>query len=87
MQSKNILHIALGTVFILAIPLVAMQFSEEVKWGLFDFLAIGILLMGAGLLYEFAASKKPQHRLTIGVLAVFAVLLIWAQLAVGIFGD
>jgi hypothetical protein len=37
-QNKNIIRIALATAFILLIPLLAMQFTDEVNWDLADFI-------------------------------------------------
>lgn len=89
MRSKNILYIVLGTALILSVPLIAMQFTSEVKWGFSDFIIIGGLLLGAGLAYEFIASKvkNKTHRAVIAMVFVVAVLLIWAELAVGVFGS
>jgi uncharacterized membrane protein len=57
MRNKNIIRIALVTAAILAIPLVAMQFTDEVDWGLSDFIIIGALLLGTGLMYELIVKK------------------------------
>jgi hypothetical protein len=62
MKSKNIGRLLIGTAAILMIPLVAMQFSDEVNWGLMDFVIIGILLIGAGLVrdtYLGRVSSRP----------------------------
>ena len=65
-----------------------MQFTEEVNWTLADFLVAGVLLYGTGLLCELILRKvkkvKLRIALCIGILIV--LLLIWAELAVGIFG-
>src|SRR5688572_15513319 len=45
MQNKNIFLIVLATAFILLIPLIAMQFTDEVNWNLTDFVIIGALLL------------------------------------------
>lgn len=47
MKNKNIFRIALVTAFILLPPLVAMQFTDEVAWNLFDFASAGTLLFGS----------------------------------------
>ena len=85
--SNYISRIALGTAVILLVPLVAMQFTDEVDWGIADLIVIGTLLFGAGLIYELIASKvrSRNHRIGIGILLAAAVLYIWAELAVGIF--
>ena len=74
---------------LLCVPLIAMQFSEGVVWTAFDFIVAGILLFGTGLLLELVLSKftKTKHRIML-CLALFSILfLVWAELAVGIFGS
>jgi peptidoglycan/LPS O-acetylase OafA/YrhL len=87
-RNKNVIRIALVTAFILLIPLVVMQFSDEVAWNLTDFATIGVLLFGTGLLYELAARKTRniKYRAAIGIALAAAFILIWLELAVGIFG-
>jgi len=79
-------RLALGTALVLLVPLLAMQFTDEVDWTLSDFLAAGALLFGAGLAYQLAAPRVSSRvrRAAVG-LAIGAVLLIvWIALAVGI---
>jgi hypothetical protein len=73
---------------LLLLPLIAMQFTGEVKWSFFDFVAAGVLLYGTGLLCEVVLRKvkKMEHRVIICGVILLALLLIWAELAVGIFG-
>ena len=49
-----------ATALVLLVPLVAMQFSDEVDWGVFDFVFAGIFLGVAGLLLE-AAVRTPGN--------------------------
>ena len=74
---------------ILSILLVAMQFTTEVNWKFGDFIILGILLLGTGLLCELVLRKiqKPQHRVLICGILVLALFLVWAELAVGVFGS
>jgi hypothetical protein len=85
---KSIVRIILLTACILLVPLVAMQFSDEVNWSPSDFVIAGALLVGTGLVFEFVVRKitNPRRRLIFGIVLVFFFLLIWADLAVGIFG-
>ena len=73
---------------ILLIPLIAMQLTNEVNWSLFDFIIMGAMLTITGLLGEiiFKKVKKYKHRVTLYVVVAIIFLLIWAELAVGIFG-
>ena len=73
---------------LLAIPFLAMRFSSEVNWALGDFLVAGGLLLGAALVIETILRLVPQRRHRIMLFVVVSVLfvLLWAELAVGIFG-
>lgn len=86
---KSLVWIALTTAFLLAIPLVAMQFTHEVTWTLSDFVAAGLLLFGTGLTYALVASKSHStaYKLAAGVAAAAALLLVWGNLAVGFIGS
>ncbi|MGH1434299.1 MAG: hypothetical protein ACRBG0_07555 [Lewinella sp.] len=87
-QITRLVRILMSIPLLLLIPLVAMQFSAEVQWGLLDFMVAGFLLLTAGLTIELVLRKvtEPRQRvlLCLAILAVF--LLVWAELAVGIFG-
>ncbi len=88
-KNKRLFGILLTVVSILLVPLIAMQFTDKVKWDLPDFLIMGILLLGTGLMCEFVMRKvkKLQHRIAICGAILLALFLIWAELAVGIFGS
>lgn len=85
---KSLLGVALATVLLLLIPLVAMQFTKEVVWTLSDFICAGILLFGAGLTYMLVArmGSTSSYRLGAGVAVAAGLLLIWGNLAVGFIG-
>jgi len=88
MQNKRRIIIVFIVVILLLIPLIAMQFTDEVNWNLFDFIVAGVLLFGTGLLCEFAIRKikKINYRIAVIIIILAVLLLIWAELAVGIFG-
>lgn len=75
-------------IVILTIPLVAMQFTTEVRWDLTDFIAAGALLFGAVIVTEIflRVFKKQHHRRLIIAAIIVMTLLLWAEMAVGIFG-
>jgi hypothetical protein len=88
-HKKNVAHIMIGTALILSIPLIAMQFSDEVDWSAGDFIIKGMLLFGTGMIYEFLVKKlrtTTQQLIAAGLLLA-ALLLLWAELAVGVFGS
>ena len=84
---KRIIAVFIPLILLL-IPLIAMQFTNEVNWTLGDFVIAGVLLSGAGLLCEFILRKvnKPNYRIISYVTVLIVFLLIWAQLSVGLFG-
>jgi hypothetical protein len=89
MQNKPIIRIALVTASLLLLPLLAMQFTDEVVWDLTDFVVAGVLLFGAGLTYELVARKggTVAYRAAVGVAVAAALLLVWMNLAVGLIGS
>jgi hypothetical protein len=74
---------------ILLLPLVAMQFTDEVVWDETDFAVIGVMLFGACGAYELAARMTGNiaYRAAVGVAVVAAFILIWINLAVGVIGS
>jgi hypothetical protein len=99
MQTKNYLRWVLVTAVILAMPLLAMVLNigvpdpgsgtEGVNWGPMDFAIIGVLVLGSGLLYEYASTRAGNlaHKAAVGIAVAAGLLLIWVNLAVGMIGD
>ncbi len=87
-ESKNGIRIVLVTAMLLMAPLLAVQFTDEVRWDLADCIVIGTLLIGTGLLYELGVKKlrSSTHRIIFTAVLIAIFLLIWAELAVGVFG-
>ena len=88
MQNKRIIGIVLAVALLLLIPLIAMQFTDEVNWTPGDFVVAAVLLLGTGLTGELVMRKVKNKDFQIAIIAVIVVglVLIWAELAVGIFG-
>ncbi len=74
---------------ILMVPMVAMQFTDEVAWDETDFIVAGVLLFGTGLAYELVARKGGTivYRAAVGLALVAALMLVWMNLAVGTEDD
>lgn len=89
MKNKRLKIILLIPLIILLIPLIAMQFTKEVDWGILDFAIMGFLLFGTALLCELVLRrvKNNENRILICGVILVALFLIWAELAVGIFGS
>ena len=73
---------------LLLIPLIAMQLTNEVNWSFFDFIIMGALLTITGLLIGIILKKvnNSKNRRILIVTIVMIFFLIWAELAVGLFG-
>lgn len=87
MQTKRLQVILFTITLLLLIPFIAMQFTDEVNWSPFDFVVAGALLLTIGLLCELVLRKvkKIQHRIVLCLAILLVFLLIWVELAVGIF--
>jgi hypothetical protein len=87
-KNKRLAAIVLTVVLLLLIPLIAMQFNTGVDWSPFDFVIAAVLLLGTGLLCELVMRKvkKVKYRIAICAALLLVLFLVWAELAVGIFG-
>lgn len=86
--NKRLIGIILAVGLLLSIPLIAMRFTNEVDWKLLDFAIMGTLLLGTGLLCELVLRtvKSLGYRILICAALLVGLFLIWAELAVGLFG-
>ena len=89
LNNKDFATVFFVTAAILLVPLVAMQFSDDWNWDLSDFVTIGILLVSTGLLIALASRKinNINYRAAAIIALVVSLLLIWTELAVGLFGS
>ena len=74
---------------LLVIPLIGMCITEEINWSPFDFIIMGVLILSVSIGINFTLNKTKNLKnriIYIGILG-FLFLLIWAELAVGIFGS
>lgn len=71
------------------LPLVAMQFTDEVRWTAFDFVVWAVMLLVACGAYELVSRMSPSrhYRLGAGVAIVTGFLVFWVNAAVGMIGD
>jgi hypothetical protein len=82
------LPIPLAALSLLLVPSVASLFTDEVQWSGLDYLIMGVMLLavGSGIQWVLQKFQSRRNRL-IGVgLVVLLFLLVWAELAVGVFG-
>ena len=88
MKNKRLLIILGIAAFLLVIPFIGTLVSDDVDWSGFDFLIMGILLFGSGLAIEFALRtfSTTMSRVIACVVILSIFFMVWAELAVGIFG-
>ncbi|MDG1330910.1 MAG: hypothetical protein P8P74_01160 [Crocinitomicaceae bacterium] len=74
---------------LLCLPLIGMVFTSEVNWNVADFAVAGALLTGTALGIEFILRvvKKPTHRILLAMTALLVLIVLWIEIAVGLFGS
>lgn len=86
LDSKNIL-LLLSPLTVLLIPLIAMQFTNEVDWSLADFAMGAFLLLAASAtaLFILKSVQQKKYKVLLFIALFILFLLVWAEMAVGIF--
>jgi hypothetical protein len=76
------------TMVVLLVFFFANLLSDQVTWSMFDF------LIGGGLIFAFATVEiflwkklHSQYRWFVLLFALFLFLILWAEMAVGLFGS
>jgi hypothetical protein len=87
--SRPVFWVAVTTLILLAIPFVAMQFTNEVNWSVSDFIIMGLLIFSTGLSYVLLTRSASgfTYRAAFALAVGTTFLLIWANLAVGLIGS
>lgn len=87
-QNKIVIRYIIGTALILLVPLLAVLFTDDVDWNWFDFAVFGTLLLGTSLIFELVTKKiDAKYRPVVAAILLAAMLLVWAEHAIGIFGS
>jgi hypothetical protein len=88
-SNKRLIAIFSAAAFLLLIPIIGIQFpAAGFDWSVSDFIVAGVLLFGTGFAIELVLRKIKtlKYRLVICAAILLVLFLIWAELAVGIFG-
>ncbi len=87
--NRSILYVGVVTTLLLMVPLVAMQFTDQVKWTIIDFVLMGVLLFGTGSLFVLVIRHGENiiYRAGMAVAVGATFLMIWVNLAVGLIGS
>jgi hypothetical protein len=87
MKTKN--WRVFSPLLLLLLPLVGMLISDEVNWSLFDFMIMGILILSVsfGIKQILRAGLTFKYKVLFIALFLLVFILIWVELAIGIFGS
>lgn len=74
---------------LLLLPLVAMQFTQEVNWTVGDFIFAAMMFAIVGGIIELAVWRSPKwsYRTAVGLAVASGFLHVWLTGAVGIIGN
>jgi len=88
-MNLNMSKKALYPLFLLIIPLLGIILTNSVEWSMFDFLLMGSLLLVLGIGIELTSLNFKQLNTRIAIISfiILLFLLIWIELAVGIFNS
>jgi len=88
-SKKSPTYLLIFGLIILLVPLIGMQLSSEINWGLFDFIVAGILIIVLILVLELIFRKVQSNKKKLWLVILIGILfiMIWVELAVGIFGS
>lgn len=78
-----------GAAALVALPALAMQFTDEVQWTGFDFAVFAGMLALVVMPFQLALRRVRNLAALAAIAAalITAFLMVWANLAVGIVGD
>ncbi|MPS63349.1 MAG: hypothetical protein DI622_10430 [Chryseobacterium sp.] len=88
LKQTNILIFAVPAM-LLAVAFFCNLFVEGFNWSLPDFVIAGILLFGTAFVISLVVNSKKSFssKLIICGIVLLVLILIWIELAVGIFGS
>jgi hypothetical protein len=86
---QSFLILVMATSLILLVPVAAMMFTDQVKWSVFDFVLVGVLLMGTGLSYIVITRSAASTAFKAGTALALAtgLFMVWANFGVGLIGS
>ena len=74
---------------LLLIPFIGMQYSNEVKWSLNDFMIMGVILLSFGIIINKITYHVGGFNKRVILISTLIILffLLWGELAVGLFNS
>lgn len=73
---------------LLIIPLIGMNLTDEIDWTLSDFIISGLILLVFSLTINFIILRISNRKKRVLYITILFILfmLVWTELALGIFG-
>ena len=89
MGIKNFVRPAIFTGVVLAAGVIGNQTVDGFNWSAFDFVWVTVVLMTAGLLFEFISTRSSSlvFKAAVGVAVLASLMLVWVNGAVGVLGN
>jgi uncharacterized membrane protein YfhO len=86
-MNLNISKKALYPLTLLIIPLLGVLISDSIDWGFFDFLMMGSLLLVLGIAINLSLLNINHFKKKMAIIffLILIFLIIWVELAVGVF--
>ncbi len=76
------------TLILLTIPFLSNIYINDFNWSMVDFIIMGVLIFSCISFISFIRKKFSGIKETLALIIVVIVfVLLWAELAVGIFGS
>ncbi|WP_426049289.1 hypothetical protein [Chryseobacterium sp. NFX27] len=87
-QKQKTILIYTTPAVLLCIPLLGNIFSQEFDWSPGDFVIGAVLLFGTAFIIDLIQRivKNKTHKILLGGAVLILLFLVWAELAVGVFG-
>ncbi len=87
MKKRGPVIVLVVVALLLLIPLISMQFTNEVNWDSGDFLIAAALLFSTGMAVDLVIRKvkSKKHRISLSITILLILIIIWLELAVGLF--
>ncbi|CAI8183843.1 MAG: Uncharacterised protein [Flavobacteriaceae bacterium] len=75
------------TIVLLLLPFISSLFNDQIDWDVLDYSVMGSMIFTAISLFFYTNRKfkKTKSSYWIGIFILVIFLLLWAELAVGIF--
>ena len=82
-------RLAIGSIVLLAIPLLGTLMTDQFDWNIMDFVIMGSMLFGFNVTVSLVYKNIDDRtiRLIAVAVAIVVLILFWMELAVGIFNS